>query len=37
MEEFVKKLDPKNDKQFGVVAVIAVAALAIDAIVVLCK
>lgn len=37
MEEFVKKLDPKNDKQFAVVAVIAVAALAIDAIVTLCK
>ena len=37
MEEDMKKLDPKNDKQFGVVAVIAVATLAINAIVTLCK
>ena len=37
MEEIMKKLDPRNDKQFGAVAVIAVAALAIDAIVTLCK
>lgn len=37
MDEILKKLDPKNDKQFGALAIVAVAALAIDAIVTLCK
>lgn len=37
MEEIVKKMDPKNDKQFGAVAIVAVAALAINAVVTLLK
>ena len=37
MDEILKKLDPKNDKQFGTLAIVAVAALAIKGVVELVK
>ena len=33
MEEIIKKMDPKNNKQFGVLGIIVIASLAIKGIV----